>query len=195
MNTDDGRYIVFASDRGCTKDSVYVYVLEYEFIPQRQGITDSKKLRRIMELAPSDGTDVVDAGSAVGGGIPENADTKRYLEKMADVRHFRGLLDNTNRKLDEMREEFALSDDVERRQELTSRILETEAEIPQIQSSLDKAASEVQKIEMEFLFSGVVIDYNLLSSEASRNLVGDSSSYVFKERQAGSPLRLPVSAK
>lgn len=195
MNTDDGRYIVFASDRGCTKDSVYVYVLEYEFTPQRQRITDSKKLRRIMELAPSDGTDVVDAGSAVGGGIPENADTKRYMEKMADVRHFRGLLDNTNRKLDEMREEFALSDDVERRQELTSRILETEAEIPQIQSSLDKAASEVQKIEMEFLFSGVVIDYNLLSSEASRNLVGDSSSYVFKERQAGSPLRLPVSAK
>ena len=195
MNTDDGRYIVFASDRGCTKDSVYVYVLEYEFTPQRQRITDSKKLRRIMELAPSDGTDVVDAGSAVGGGIPENADTKRYMEKMADVRHFRGLLDNTNRKLDEMREEFALSDDVERRQELTSRILETEAEIPQIQSSLDKAASEVQKIEMEFLFSGVVIDYNLLSSEASRNLVGDSSGYVFKERQAGSPLRLPVSAK
>ena len=195
MNTDDGRYIVFASDRGCTKDSVYVYVLEYEFTPQRQRITDSEKLRRIMELAPSDGTDVVDAGSAVGGGIPENADTKRYMEKMADVRHFRDLLDNTNRKLDEMREEFALSDDVERRQELTSRILETEAEIPQIQSSLDKAASEVQKIEMEFLFSGVVIDYNLLSSEASRNLVGDSSSYVFKERQAGSPLRLPVSAK
>lgn len=192
MNTDDGRYIVFASDRGCTKDSVYVYVLEYEFTPQRQIITDSEKLRRIMELAPSDGTDVVDAGSAVGGGIPENADTKRYMEKMADVRHFRGLLDNTNRKLDEMREEFALSDDVERRQELTSRILETEAEIPQIQSSLDKAASEVQKIEMEFLFSGVVIDYNLLSSEASRNLVGDSSSYVFKERQAGSPLRLDM---
>ena len=94
-----------------------------------------------------------------------------------------------------MREEFALSDDVERRQELTSRILETEAEIPQIQSSLDKVASEVQKIEMEFLFSGVVIDYDLLSSEASRNLVGDSSSYVFKERQAGSPLRLPVSAE
>lgn len=192
MNTDDGRYIVFASDRGCTKDSVYVYVLEYEFTPQRQRITDSEKLRRIMELAPSDGTDVVDAGSAVGGGIPENADTKLYMEKMADVRHFRGLLDNTNRKLDEMREEFALSDDVERRQELTSRILETEAEIPQIQSSLDKAASEVQKIEMEFLFSGVVIDYNLLSSEASRNLVGDSSSYVFKERQAGSPLRLDM---
>ncbi len=195
MNTDDGRYTVFASDRGCTKDSLYVYVLEYEFAPQQQRITDAEKLRRIMELVPSEGTDVVDAGSAVGGGIPENADTKLYMEKMADVRRFRNLLDGTNRKLDEMREEFALSDDVERRQELTSRILETEAEIPQIQSSLDKAVAEVQKIEMEFLFSGVVIDYSLLSSEASRNLVGDSSRYVFKERQIGGPLRLVVRAE
>ncbi len=195
MNTDDGRYTVFASDRGCTKDSVCVYVLEYEFAPQQQRITDSERLRRIMELAPSDGTDVVDAGSAVGGGIPENADTKRYMEKMEDVRRFRDLLDGTNRKLDEMREEFALSDDVERRQELTSLILETEAKIPQIQSSLDTAAAEVQKIEMEFLFSGVVIDYGHLSSEASRNLVGDSSRYVFKERQMGSPLRLQVRAE
>lgn len=194
MNTDDGRYTVFASDRGCTGDSLCVYVLEYEFAPQRQRITDSEKLRRIMELVPSDGTDVVDAGSAVGGGIPENADTKLYMEKMADVRRLRDILDGTNRKLDEMREEFALSDDVERRQELTSRILETEAEIPQIQSSLDSAAAEVQKIEMEFLFSGVVIDYNLLSSEASRNLIGDSSRYVFKERQPGGPLRFSVAA-
>lgn len=188
MNTDDGRYTVFASDRGCTKDSVCVYVLEYEFVPQRQKITDSERLRLIMELAPSDGTDVVDAGSAVGGGIPENADTKRYMEKMEDVRKFRDLLDGTNRKLDEMREEFALSDDVERRQELTSMILETEAEIPQIQSSLDTVAAEVQKIEMEFLFSGVVIDYDKLSSEASRNIVGADTGYLFRERQMGAAL-------
>ena len=193
MNTDDGRYTVFASDRGCTRDSVCVYVLEYEFAPQQRRITDSEKLRRIMELVPSDGTDVVDAGSAVGGGIPENADTKLYMEKMEDVRRFRDQLDGTNMKLDEMREEFALSDDVERRQELTSLILETEAEIPQIQSSLDKAAAEVQKIEMEFLFNGVVIDYDKLSSEASRNLVGDGSRYVFKERQMGSPLKFQTS--
>ncbi len=193
MNTDDGRYTVFASDRGCTKDSVWVYVLEYEFAPEQQRITDAERLRRIMELVPSDGTDVVDAGSAVGGGIPENADTKLYMEKMEDVRMYRDRLDSTNGKLDEMREEFALSDDVERRQELTTRILETEAEIPQIQASLDKAAAEVQKIEMEFLFNGVVIDYGKLSSEASRNLVGDSSRYVFKERQMGSPLRIQTS--
>ncbi len=195
MNTDDGRYTVFASDRGCTKDSVYVYVLEYEFAPQQQRVTDSERLRQIMELVPSDGTDVVDAGSAVGGGIPENADTQLYMEKMAEVRRFRDHLDGTNGKLEEMREEFALSDDVERRQELTSQILATEAEIPQIQSSLDRAAAEVQKIEMEFLFRGVVIDYNLLSSEASRNLVGDSSRYVFKERQAGPPLRFDVAVQ
>lgn len=185
MNTDDGRYTVFASDRGCTKDSVWVYVLEYEFAPQQQRITDAEKLRRIMELVPSDGTDVVDAGSAVEGGIPENSDTKRYMEKMETVRQLRDMLDRTNRSLEQMREEFALSDDVERRQELTSAILEKESKVPQIQTELDKAAAEVQKIEMEFLLGGVVIDYNALSSEASRKIVGESSRYVFKERKMG----------
>lgn len=190
MNTDDGRYTVFASDRGCTKDSVWVYVLEYEFAPQQQRITDAERLRRIMELVPSDGTDVVDAGSAVEGGIPENSDTKRYMEKMEIVRQLRDMLDRTNRSLEQMREEFALSDDVERRQELTSAILEKESKVPQIQTELDKAAAEVQKIEMEFLLGGVVIDYNALSSEASRKIVGESSRYVFKERKMGEGVKL-----
>ena len=188
MNTDDGRYTVFASDRGCTKDSVCVYVLEYEFVQERKRITDADRLRQIMELAPEEGLDVVDAGSAVGGGIPENNDTKRYMEKMEDVRRLRGTLDGENRKLEDMREHFAVSDDVERRQELTSQILEAEAKIPQIQSELDKAAAEVQKIEMEFLFGGVVIDYDKLSSEAARNIVGDGTGYLFKERQTGAAL-------
>lgn len=194
MNTDDGCYTVFASDRGCTRDSVCVYVLEYEFAPERQRITDAEKLRGIMALAPSDGTDVVDAGPAVGGGIPENEETRLYMEKMEDVRRIRDSLDVTDRHLEEMREEFTFSDDVERRQELTSLILEVETEIPKIQAELDRAASEVQKIEMEFLFSGVVIDRSALSSEASRNIVGDSSRYVFKEHRTGAPLHLRFSA-
>lgn len=194
MNTDDGCYTVFASDRGCTMDSVYVYVLEYEFASERQRITDAEKLRGIMSLAPSDGTDVVDADPAVGGGIPENAGTRLYMEKMEDVRRIRDSLDITNRRLEEMREEFTFSDDVERRQELTSRILEVEAEIPGIQSALDRAAAEVQKIEMEFLFSGVVIDRSALSSEASRNIVGDSSRYVFREHRMGERLQLRFTA-
>lgn len=188
MNTDDGRYTVFASDRGCSGDSVYVYVLEYEFVPERAGFSDSERLRQVMELIPSEGTDVVDAGSAVGGGIPENSDTKRYMEKMEVVRSLRDVLDRTCRSLEQMREEFAFSDDVERRQELMSSILETEAKIPQLQEELDRAAAEVQKIEMEFLLGGVVIDYARMSQEASLKVVGESSRYVFKERKMGAPL-------
>lgn len=188
MNTDDGRYTVFASDRGCSGDSVYVYVLEYEFAPERAGFSDPGRLRQVMELVPSEGTDVVDAGSAVGGGIPENSDTKRYMEKMEVVRGLRDVLDRTDRSLEQMREEFAFSDDVERRQELTSSILETEAKIPQIQADLDRAVAEVQKIEMEFLLGGVVIDYGRMSQEASLKVVGESSRYVFKERKMGAPL-------
>ncbi len=190
MNTDDGRYTVFASDRGCTRDSVFVYVLEYEFSPKQQSVTDADRLRQIVSLVPDGAPDNVDAGSAVDRGIPESADTKRYMEKMEEVRRLRGSLDSENQKLDRMREEFAMSDDVERRQELTSSILETESVIPRIQAELDSVVSEVQKIEMEFLFSGVVIDYGSMSSEASRNIVGDGAGYLFKERRMGAPLRV-----
>ena len=190
MNTDDGRYSVFASDRGCTGDSLYVYVLEYEFVPKREKVTEADRLAALIALDPAEGLEVMETGGALDGTIPQNSDTDRYMAAMNEVRTLRASLDEEIRELEKMREEFALSDDVERRQELTSAILEGEAKIPEIQSELGRAVSAVQKIEMEFLSKGIVIDYEKLSSEASRNIVGDSSNYIFKEKKLGAPFRL-----
>ncbi len=190
MNTDDGRYTVFASDRGCTGDSLYVYVLEYEFIPKTEKVTEADRLSSIIALNPTEGLEVMETGGALDGSIPENGDTDRYMAAMNEVRSLRAALDGAIRELDAMREEFALSDDVERRQELTRSILDNEQKIPQIQSELGNAVSAVQKIEMEFLSKGIVLDYEKLSAEASRNIVGDSSNYIFKEKTLGAPFRL-----
>ena len=190
MNTDDGRYSVFASDRGCTGDSLYVYVLEYEFVPKREKVTEADRLAALIALDPAEGLEVMETGGALDGSIPQNSDTDRYMAAMNEVRTLRASLDEEIRELEKMREEFALSDDVERRQELTGAILEGEAKIPEIQSELGRAVSAVQKIEMEFLSKGIVIDYEKLSSEASRNIVGDTSNYIFKEKKLGAPFRL-----
>ncbi len=190
MNTDDGRYTVFASDRGCGKDSLYVYILEYEFSPEQQRITDAERLKEIIALAPEDGVDVMETGSVLGSGIPATGGTDRYMAKMEEVRSLRDSLAGEVGRLDAMREEFAMSDDVERRMELTESILRKEAELPALQSLLDGAISELQKIEMEFLSGGVVIDYDKMSAEVSRNIVGDSSNFIFRERSRGVPLRL-----
>ena len=181
VNTDDGRYTVFASDRDCPRDSVYVYVLEYEFVPAQEKVTDATRLKVIMDLNP----DSPQEDSELSSAIPENAQTQEYMRKMVEVRVLRARLDSAVTHLEQMRETYAMSDEVEQRQELTNRILELEARLPSMQDSLSKVVSEVQKIEMDFLMRGVVIDYDSLTAPSDQ----DRQAYTFKRHNPGPPIK------
>jgi hypothetical protein len=74
--------------------------------------------------------------------------------------------------------------------ELTERILQQEATLPLIQEKLDVAKSQLQKIEMEFLFSGVVIDPDKLLAQADKEVVGEATTYTFEKRSFGSEFEL-----
>lgn len=87
-DTEDGHYTVFASNRSCGKDSVYVYVLEYEADPLRTPVHDQESLDRLLELVPSEGL-------AASGNISGNADTRLYMRKVAEMR---SLQDSLNRR-------------------------------------------------------------------------------------------------
>lgn len=190
VNTDDGRYTVFASNRDCTADSVNVYVLEYDNMPISGAVEDMAELRRIMSLEPAAKDSV---GPAEDDGIPENVDTRRYMAKMEEVRSLKDSLYIYGQSLDKERVRFAMSDDVEERAVLTAEILRREEAIPMMQDSLDRATALLQQIEMEFLFSGVVIDPEKVyaASEAAydedveysfvRMNIGDTLDMAFEE--------------
>ena len=74
--------------------------------------------------------------------------------------------------------------------ELTNRILQQEAMIPLVQEQLDAAKMQLQKIEMEFLFSGVVIDPDKLLAQADREIVGEATTYTFVKRSFGPEFEL-----
>ena len=40
VNTEDGKYSIFASNRECGRDSVMIYVLEYDSMPVRKAVSD-----------------------------------------------------------------------------------------------------------------------------------------------------------
>ncbi|MGN0190557.1 MAG: hypothetical protein ACI39U_02775, partial [Candidatus Cryptobacteroides sp.] len=126
VNTSDGRYTFFASDRDCPKDSLFVYVLEYEFVPAQENVGDASALKKIMALDPDDRRQESEMSSA----IPENTQTQDYMRKMEDVRILRARLDSAVTRLEQMRETYAMSDEVEQRQELTTQILTLEASLP-----------------------------------------------------------------
>lgn len=189
VNTDDNRYTIFASNRECSADSVWVYVLEFDNMPVRKAVDDPVQLLELSVLNPSYDSSIPEE-KEVSADIPESVDTRRYMDKMVEVRALRDSLSNYSTLLENERNAFALSNDVAERTKLTDIILRREARIPQLQDSLDRAVSQLQKIEMEFLFSGVVIDPDKMMAEADREVVGDATSYTFTKMNLGEPLHL-----
>lgn len=180
VSTDDGKYSVFASTRDCPKDSVWVYVLEYDDMPVRRAVTDPDELKTIAMLEPETGN-ADGESSEVETDIPENVDTRRYMDKMSEVRQLRDSID----RLGTMIEDARISNDEE-------AVLDGEFALIALQDSLAKASALLQEIEMEFLFSGVVIDPDKLLAEADREIAGQTAEYVFTRKDFGDPLSLEM---
>lgn len=189
INTDDDRYTLFASNRECSTDSVWVYVLEYDNMPVRRALDEPQQLRGLSVLDPSFDS-LMPEEKEISADIPENVDTRKYMDKMSEVRALRDSLSNYNSLLENERNSFALSNDYAERTRLTDIILRRESRIPQLQDSLDRAVAHLQKIEMEFLFSGVVIDPDKMMEEADHEVVGDATAYTFTKMNLGDPLEL-----
>lgn len=182
INTDDGKYSVFASNRDCSKDSVWVYVIAYDDMPVRHEVSDPEEMMRIASLDPDDdnGTkDETEKETVAAADIPENVDTRRYMLKMSEVRQLRDSIDRLDVKVEDARMRNA-----------EEEVLDGEIALITLRDSLDRASSILQQIEMEFLFSGVVIDLDKLLAEADREIVGHTAEYEFTRREFGAPLAL-----
>lgn len=185
VNTDDGRYSMFASNRECARDSVYIYVLEYDNMPLRKKVGGVEELRELASLTPQNDPSKMNYSQAVSGTAQEeDANVLRYMEKMDNVRSLRDSISLYNRNLDRLRARLT-SDEVTDRSALTSEIMSRELAIPAMQAQLEKAIRELQQIELDFLSSGVVIDPDKLRAEADREVVGAASDYVFSKNEMG----------
>lgn len=178
VNTEDGKYSIFASNRECSKDSVWVYVLKYDDMPVRRTMTSPEDMVAIASLVPDDGHSE-DNDDEVHADIPENVDTRRYMQKMSEVRMLRDSIDRLGLAVEDAR----ISQDEE-------AVLDGEFAIIALRDSLARASAALQEIEMEFLFSGVVIDPDKLLAEADREIAGQNAEYVFTRRDFGGPLAL-----
>ena len=187
VNSDDGRYTVFASNRDCPKDSVWVYVIEYDDMPVRRPVMDEDELRTLSMLEPK-GAD--DRSEEVTADIPENVDTRRYMQKMSEVRALRDSISTVGMKMEDARVRYSQTMREDEKVSLETKIIDYELLLPVLQESLDKVSAQLQEIELEFLFSGVVIDPDKLLAEADREIAGQNMDYVFTRREIGGGLKL-----
>lgn len=190
MNTPDGKYSLFASNRECSRDSVWVYVLEYDSMPVRQALTDAAQAKALSRLIPDGDPTRLENRGAVSR-VQEDDDTRRYTEKMRQVRSLRDTVYAYGRTLDAARGRIDTATE-EERATLAAEILRREAELAGLQDSLAAATAQLQKIEMDFLLSGVVLDPDKLQAEADREVVGAASGYAFSRKRMGDPVRMDI---
>ena len=184
VNSEDGRYSLFASNRDCGKDSVRVYVLEYDSMPVREGVTNPKDLKLLASLMPARDPSRMDNGAAVEDTGTSGEDTRKYIDKIKEVRSLRDSLSRFNSGLDALRSEYSSASD-ERKTELSQTIQEKELMLPALNKSLQDANKELQAIEMEFLANGIVIDASKLQAKADKEVVVARTGYTFSRNSYG----------
>ncbi|MBQ2198106.1 MAG: PD40 domain-containing protein, partial [Bacteroidales bacterium] len=137
MNSEDGKYSLFASNRDCPKDSVCIYVLEYDEVPVRKSIDDVDELRQLAALEViHEGTEEEEAGGQ--GMEPQNESTRRYVAKLKEVRALRDSLSAYRKHMDELRTMMATADP-ERKENIADVIASREEELPALNEALQKA--------------------------------------------------------
>lgn len=191
INTDDGKYSIFASNRECSKDSVYLYVLEYDSMPVRKAVSDEQELRKLVSLTPVNEPQRMDNASVTTPDITDNADTKLYMSKMNEVRALRDSISALTNSSSKERAALAAASGAEK-ERLTQSIIAKETSVAAKQLDLDKAVKALQQIEMTFLAKGVVIDPSKVSAEADKEVVGASTGYTFSKKTMGPPLSIKL---
>ena len=191
VNTEDGKYSIFASNRECGRDSVTIFVLEYDSMPVRKAVTDVDELRALASLNPARDHSRIDNDAAVPDEGQQNESTKRYMDKMREVRALRDSVARFGKNLEKMRSGLAGASSEEKAR-LTAEISDKEMMLPTLNSALNAAVKELQNIEMDFLANGIVIDTRKLQAEADKEIVGASSGYTFSKNSYGPALHLDI---
>ena len=191
VNTEDGKYSIFASNRECGRDSVTIYVLEYDSMPVRKAVTDVDELRALASLNPARDHSRIDNAAAVPDEGQQDESTKRYMDKMREVRALRDSVARFGKNLEKMRSGLAGASGEEKAR-LTAEISDKEMMLPTLNSALNAAVKELQNIEMDFLANGIVIGTRKLQAEADKEIVGASSGYTFSKNSYGPALHLDI---
>lgn len=187
METEDGEHLIFASNRDCSNDSVWVYVVQREAFPVHVPVTDPEELQRIAKLD----TPVHESKQETPHEVLDNELSVKYMNKMKEVKNLRDSIANASSSLDKLRTDYAFSNDAGERARLTETILGLEMKLPSMQRALDVSNNELRTIEMEFLKEGIFINMNPFEEE-TEELGTPVPEYQFRKQSMGEQFNINI---
>lgn len=185
VDSEDEKYSLFASNRDCSSDSVWVYAIEYERLPLHYTIDDPKEILELAEMKlPHNPVEQTPKNEEHDGQM------MLYMTQMDNVRALKDSIDVTLAQIDELRTEMTFSNDESKRYELSALILEMESRVPELQKEWADARAELQKIEFEFLKHGLFLP----KEEPDVDVKEEDyvTPYEFVRHTYGDPLNLAI---
>lgn len=145
VNTSDGQFTVFASNRGCAPDSVWLYALVRETVPVWEKVEEGAPLRELCELRPS-------------GGTPKTAAGEKALAawRKANEEHIvaQDTLSRVTLEVEAMRRRYSEVSGVEK-QFLGSEIARMELVLPALRKKEAALAARLREAEAECRRQGI----------------------------------------
>lgn len=167
VDSEDGHHSIFASNRDCSKDSVWVYALEFDNVPVRRSVESAEELREIAKLMP--------VSSGVGPQqvrrSSQSAEIQEYISKLHEVK--------------------SLKDSVSYYSALAAEGKMTD-QLGRIRDSLEFSQSKLHWLEMDLMMKGVVVDIDKLMGEEEKQPEESIEEYSFAKRSFGPVLNLQV---
>lgn len=158
MNTSDGNYSIFSSNRDCAKDSITIYVLQFDNLPIREA---NPSYEDIVECAKLDVTKSDNESKSTDN--QDNTDEgdelyTKYLNVMAQYRELQSEIKKVETEQSENREQYIATEDANILKELETKLLDNDLKIFSLQQSLGELSNTIQSIEMDFIAQGMIFD-------------------------------------
>lgn len=184
-DTEDLRYSLFASNRSCGTDNLYIYVIEYEAERSMVQVYGEDELQALLELTPKRDPRIMDNASAVSDNMPENDAIRNYQQKVNEARVLQDEVRRTEKKLNEMKALLLAGEDTE------DMIVDLDEQCRRLKDALAEVQADIRIFDREFLRGGVVLDSDMMKQKADRIVVGASLGYTFTRNDMGPDLPLP----
>ena len=167
IDTEDGSHSIFASNRDCSKDSVWVYVLEFDNVPVRRAVADPEELLEISRLLPCSD----DFSSSQAGRSSKSAEIQEYILRLEEVK--------------------ALRDSVAYFSSLAAEG-KPAGPLVRFKDSLMTQQAKLQQIEMNLTMAGVVVDLDKLAAENDEEREVRRNDFSFERMSFGPALNMQI---
>jgi hypothetical protein len=167
MNTADGQYSFIASNRNSEKDSIKIYVIEYNPTPIKKEISDYDKILEAAKLLPI----IKDTQSKQSNKIElsEEEGMSEYSKLVSQMRLYKIEMEKNIKKQQENRELYDKIENEDDKSFIKEMITDLENEAITLRAKYEGVSKNVQKAEMDFLAKGIIPQVKETHTPAEKN--------------------------